>query len=234
MCHTGSMTHYVDTSIIQADFNRLALLSSEGWNHNSHYHGFLLKHVPSPCQHALEIGCGTGTFARLLAHRAGHVLALDLSPQMIRLAQERSAQYANLDFQLADVLSWEFPREQFDCIVSIATLHHLPLEELLIKMKAALSVNGTLIILDIFQGRPFDMLTSLIAIPVNLVLKYLKTGRVKDSRELREAWAEHGMRDSYLTLSQVRRICRTTLPGAKVRKHLLWRYSIFWQKTTGS
>lgn len=228
------MTHYVDSSMIQADFDRLALLSTGSWDHNSHYHSFLLNHVPSPCENALEIGCGTGTFARLLAKRARHVLALDLSPQMIRVARERSAQYANIDFQTADVLSWDFPREQFDCIVSIATLHHLPLEDLLIKMKSALSVNGTLIILDIFQGRPIDMLTSLLAIPVNLVLKYLKTGRVRDPREVREAWAEHGRRDMYLTLSQVRHICRTTLPGAKVRKHLLWRYSIIWQKTSGS
>ena len=228
------MTHSVDSSIIQADFDRLALLSREGWNHNSHYHSFLLNHVPSPCENALEIGCGTGAFARLLAKRAGHVLALDLSAQMIRVARERSAQYANLDFQLADVLSWEFPREQFDCIVSIATLHHLPLEDLLIKMKTALCVNGTLIILDIFQGRPIDILASLVAVPVNLVLKYLKTGRIRDPREVREAWAEHGRRDSFLTLTQIRHICRTTLPGAKVRKHLLWRYSIIWHKTPGS
>lgn len=227
------MTHYVDSSSIQADFDRLALLSREDWNHNSHYHSFLLKHVPSPCENVLEIGCGTGAFARPLANRARHVLALDLSPQMIRLAQERSEQYPNIDFQLADVLSWEFPREHFDCIVSIATLHHLPLEDLLIKMKNSLTANGTLIVLDVFQERPSDILTSLAAIPVNLILKYLKTGRFRDSREVREAWAEHGKRDSYLTLSQVRHICRATLPGAKVKKHLLWRYSIIWQKTSG-
>jgi len=31
-------------------------------------------------------GCGTGTFSRLLADRSEHVLALDLSPQMIQIA----------------------------------------------------------------------------------------------------------------------------------------------------
>jgi hypothetical protein len=52
-----------------------------------------------------------------------------------------------------------------------------------------------------------------------------------EPRQVREAWAEHGRHDSYLTLSQVRQISAAVLPGAEVRKHLLWRYSITWRKT---
>lgn len=221
-----------DVARVQADFDRLALLLQEGWNHNSHYHRFILKQVPPYSRNALEIGCGTGAFARLLARRVEHVLALDLSPQMIRLAQERSASYANIDFQLADVLSLEFPHEEFDCIVSIATIHHVPMEDILSKMKTALAVNGTIIVLDLYRARPSDIFTILTAIPINILLKYLKTGRSKEPPEVQEAWAEHGQYDSYLTLAQLRHICRTVLPGAKVRRHLLWRYSLVWKKTS--
>ncbi len=56
-------------SSIEADFDRLALLDDEGWTANNHYHKFLLQHVPRNCENALEIGCGTGAFARLLAKR---------------------------------------------------------------------------------------------------------------------------------------------------------------------
>ena len=220
----------VDVSIIQADFDRLALFSREEWDHNSHYHSFLLKHVPPRCSNVLELGCGTGTFARLLAERAEHVLALDLSPQMIRIAQERSGHLSNIDFQMADALAWEFPPEQFDCIVSIATLHHLPMEQMLIKMKAALAPNGTLIVLDLFQESLSDMFTIMLAIPVNFVLKYLRTGRVRESQAAREALAEHGQHDTYMSLSQLRQVCKTILPGARVKKHLLWRYSLIWKK----
>src|SRR5262252_8583858 len=125
-------------SQVQADFDRLAAFSQDGWNHNSHYHRYLLKHIPPHCQQALEIGCGSGAFARLLASRAEQVLALDVSPQMIRLAQERSHHYPNITYRVTDVLAWEFPSDHFDCIVLIATLHHLPLEEMLLKMKDAL------------------------------------------------------------------------------------------------
>jgi len=37
---------------IQADFDRLALLSDEGSNHNEHYHSFLLRQVPVACREA--------------------------------------------------------------------------------------------------------------------------------------------------------------------------------------
>src|SRR5207247_492669 len=147
--HTCMIDH-PDIPQIQADFDRLAAFSQDGWNHNSHYHRFLLRHVPQPCLQALEVGCGSGAFARLLATRAEQVLALDISPQMIRLAQERSQQYLHITFQVADALSWEFPSNHFDCIVSIATLHHVPLEEMLLKMKRALRVNGVLLILDLY------------------------------------------------------------------------------------
>src|SRR6185295_10544004 len=150
-------------STIQEDFDRIALVSDDGATHNDHYHNFLLRQLPANCQRVLEIGCGTGTFSRRLAARseavsAGiqsatgtHVLALDLSPEMIRLARERSAQFANLEFQLADVLQWPFPADSFDCIASIATLHHLPLSEALSKMKTALKPGGILLILDLFE-----------------------------------------------------------------------------------
>lgn len=233
MRQSKAMKDNIDVARIQADFDRLALLSREGWDHNSHYHRFILKQVPPHSRSALEIGCGTGAFARHLAHRVEHVLALDLSPQMIRLAQERAAAYANIDFQVADVLSLEFPPEQFDCIVSIATLHHLPMEDILSKMKTALAMNGTLIVLDLYQARPSDSFTMLAAIPINILLKYLKTGRIKEPQEVQEAWAEHGQYDSYLTLAQLRHICRAVLPGAQVRRHLLWRYSLVWKKTSG-
>jgi 2-polyprenyl-3-methyl-5-hydroxy-6-metoxy-1,4-benzoquinol methylase len=216
---------------IRADFDRIALLSENDWNHNSHYHDFLLRQLPLHCADALDIGCGMGAFSRLLASRSDRVLALDLSPQMIRVAKERSRQYPNVDFQVADAIAWEFPAEQFDCVASIATLHHLPFEETLSRMKGALKISGTLIILDLFQAEgPSDVLTSALAVPANIILKWVKTGRLREPREVRQAWAEHGRSDSYLTLSQIRQVCASVLPGARVRKHLLWRYSIVWKK----
>ncbi len=229
------MREHIDTATIQADFDRIAQFSNndsdDGWNHNNHYHRFLLEHVPTRCVEALDIGCGTGLFARLLAHRAKHVLALDLSPQTIQLARKHSTDFANIDFEAADVLSWKFSPERFDYIVSIATLHHMSMEAILPKMKEALAKGGTLVVLDIYETRFPDLFVNLAAIPTNLFMQKVKNGRrPAPSPEARAAMEEHQAHDSYLTLSQVHQICQAFLPDAIVRRHLFWRYSIVWKK----
>jgi ubiquinone/menaquinone biosynthesis C-methylase UbiE len=207
------------------------LPGQEGWNSNNHYHDFLLKHVPAGCPGALDIGCGLGEFSRRLAARAERVLGLDLSPEMVKVARGRSADFANLEFQVADVLEWEFPTEGYDCIASIATLHHLPLGLMLAKMKRALRPGGTLLVLDLWApASARDLVLSALAVPVSLVLRAAHGMPLKEPPEVREAWAEHGRHDIYLTLPQVRRTCASVLPGATVTRHLLWRYSIVWKK----
>jgi ubiquinone/menaquinone biosynthesis C-methylase UbiE len=75
------------TDRVREDFDRLAILSGGGgWDHNSHYHPFLLRQLPERLGEALEIGCGTSELARLLAERYERVLAVDLSPSMIEAA----------------------------------------------------------------------------------------------------------------------------------------------------
>jgi ubiquinone/menaquinone biosynthesis C-methylase UbiE len=217
---------------VQADFDRIALLSQAGWDHNRQYHTFLLAHIPPSCQAALDTGCGTGTFSRLLADRCDRVLALDLSPRMIEAAREGSKRYRNLAFQVADVTSWPFPVGEFDYVACIATLHHLPLAETLIKMREALRVGGALAVLDVYESAgPRDLLAGIVAAPVSRVLRLIKTGRLQEPPHVRQAWAAHGINDTYPTLEAVRQACRRVLPGAHVRRHLLWRYSIIWKKT---
>src|SRR5256885_2436548 len=136
---------------IQSDFDRIATLPNGAWDHNNHYHNFLLRYVPQNCETALDVGCGRGEFARLLAERAQSVLAIDLSPEMIRVARSDSTLKPNIEFKVADLMSCEIPNESLDCIASIATLHHLPLRAAILKMKAALKHGGVMLVLDIFE-----------------------------------------------------------------------------------
>jgi hypothetical protein len=98
-------------------------------------------------------------------------------------------------------------------------------------MKSTLKAGGTLLILDLFQAESLaDVSTGLLAVPVNIGLRLLKRGRLREPAAVRAAWAEHGRTDTYLTLTQVRRASATILPLAQVKRHLLWRYSIVWKK----
>jgi SAM-dependent methyltransferase len=221
-----------ETAHVRADFDRLALLEErQRWSHNDYYHSFILGQLPAPCRDVLEVGCGTGALARQIAERAETVLGVDLSPEMIRLARDKSRGYKNIEYRLADVLQWEWPCEAFDCIVSVATLHHMPLKPILACMKDALRPGGRLIVLDLYNAAtPGDFTLGALAFPVNLALKLRHTGTLLTPPDVRRAWDEHGRTDKYLTMRQVHEICDEVLPGARVKRHLLWRYSIVWEK----
>lgn len=215
------------------DFDQIAPLSDNGWNHNIRYYKYLLKHIPHHCEDVLDVGCGIGEFSRLLARRSKRVLAFDLSPESIRIAEEQSKQHSNIDFRVADAMTYEYPNGQFDCIVSIATLHHLEADETLSKLRKALKPNGSLIILDVLQEEGvYDKIFAfaVVAVLANTLLRLLKTGRISEPRELRKAMGEHQKNETYLTLSQVHELCRSVLPEAIMKRHLLWRYSIIYRK----
>ena len=218
------------TQKIREDFDRLALYDVEGWNHNNHYHSFLLEQLPSRGKVALDVGCGTGEFSLLLARRFEKVIAVDLSSNAIDIARQRSKDYRNIDYQVADILEWEITPEKFDAIVSIATLHHLSEEKLLPKLTSGLKPGGKLIVLDLLKLETIqDYLSDLIAVPLNRWF-LLKNRPPKPSPEAIAAMQEHLLTDEFLTLSEVKQIYQNKLKGAKIRKHLFWRYSVVWEK----
>lgn len=229
----------------QADFDRLALLDDEGWTANNHYHNSLLKHVPKNCETALEIGCGTGAFARELTKRSKRVVALDMSAEMIRVARKRSEGIGNLEFQEADVMQWEFsqesksPQEQgfqkghFDFVCSIATLHHLEQRELLMKIKDALQPGGVLVVLDLVESSGVvERMMDGVGLGVSACLRLINNGRLQPPPEVRKAWEQHGKHDHYLTVRQVRTLADEILPRAVVKRCLLWRYLLVYKKTS--
>lgn len=216
---------------MSADFDRLALLDEEGWTSNNHYHEFVLGQVPRDCENALEIGCGTGALARALAARCKRVVALDLSAEMIRVARSRSSRFDNLEFQWADAMTCDFPRSHFDFICSIATFHHLQQRELLMKIKDALRPGGVLVVVDLVQSEGLnERVFDIIGLGMSATLRLIHNGRLQPPPEVRKAWEQHGKHDTYSTITQIRALADELLPGANVRRHMLWRYSLVYRR----
>jgi ubiquinone/menaquinone biosynthesis C-methylase UbiE len=223
----------VDGSLAQVreDFDRIALLPEIRWDQSDYHRAMLLREAPGHSAASLDVGCGTGAFARLLAERSDRVLALDLSPNMIAMARSRSLAFGNIDYEVADVMSRALPSEHFDCVASLATVHHLPLETALMRFGRTLRPGGVLLILDVFRSATVgDLIASATSYPVAAALRWRYAGRLRPLPEVRAAWKEHGRHDRYSSLREMREVCARVLPGARVRRHLLWRYSLVWRK----
>ena len=112
------------------------------WDHNAHYWPLLLRELPPHCDRVLEVGCGAGALAAVLAGRATRVDAVDRSPAMVAPARARVP--ANVRVIEADVLDLALPPGGYDAVVSVSVLHQMPLEEALRVLAAAVRPGGVL------------------------------------------------------------------------------------------
>lgn len=195
---------------------------------------YLLRHIPRPCDAVLELGCGTGEFSRRLASLARKVVALDLSAEMIRVARSRSAERSNIEYVIGDMTTLPLRRSGFDCVVSLNTLHHVDAVQALGTMRGALRPGGTLLIADVLdragvRNLPLNLLAAVVRLVRRTVLD-----RKTQRGALHAAYKAHGCGESHPTLAQARALAATELPGAIVRGHLFWRYSIVWRAVESS
>jgi hypothetical protein len=92
-------------------------------------------------------------------------------------------------------------------------------------MRRSLAPGGVLLVQDLFQDAgAWDRVLGGVALVASL------GRRARASAETRAAWAEHASSDRFLTLPEVRQRAAVVLPGARVRRHLRWRYSLVWRK----
>ncbi len=86
----------------------------------------LLK--PSPADILLEIGTGTGAFARMAARQCRTLIAIDVSETMLTYAAQRARDegITNIVFAQGGFLTYEHRGEPVAAVVSQLALHHLP------------------------------------------------------------------------------------------------------------
>ena len=219
-----------DPEQVRKDFDRISALPAYESDGNASYHRHLTRHIPTRINRALDVGCGTGTFTRVLADRATRVDAIDLSPGMIEAARRNLLGRSNVRFEVADLLETPFESDRYDVIATLATLHHVPLELALNRLVTALAPGGTLLVLDLLDATGIKELPRNGIAWLALRLKRLAQGRPLVPADAERAWNDHGRRDRYDPWPEIVRTYRRLLPGTRLKRHLLWRYSAVWRK----
>ena len=118
-------------------------------------------------------------------------------------------------------MTYSFSDKSFELITAVATLHHLPLRPALLRFRQLLIPGGVLAIIRLYRGETFsDHALAAAAFPASWMFRLFR------------GYADVGapVRDPRETLREIRSACDVILPGASLRKHLLFRYSLTWRK----
>ncbi|MFJ6143741.1 class I SAM-dependent methyltransferase [Streptomyces anulatus] len=197
------------------------------WDHNAHYHRWILRRLPGRFTGALDVGSGSGDLARLLATRAEAVHGIDADPAIVERARERTAPGAPVTFSVGDALE-DVPSGSYDVITCVATIHHLPFGEALTHFRRRLAPGGTLIVVGLYRPRSrSDYLIDAVAIPSNIAMAWIKN---KGRRAPRPAAMTAPTRPATMAFADIVRDARLVLPGARPRRRLFWRYTLVWKR----
>ncbi|MGI5285869.1 class I SAM-dependent methyltransferase [Nonomuraea polychroma] len=194
------------------------------FDHNDHYHRTLLRRVPKGCQTALDVGCGTGRFARRLASLGIQVDAVDPAAEVIKAAE---AAGGGPRFHHADITEMELPEGRYDYISCLASIHHVPFGTVA-ALRDALAPGGVLAILGCYPERSaVDYAWSLAAIPANAAARLAVAateprGRAQGTRA--------PVKNPEMSLEEIRREAAALLPGASIRRLLFWRYLLVYRR----
>jgi SAM-dependent methyltransferase len=195
------------------------------WNHNDHYHKWILRRTPTrpgPIT-VLDVGCGRGDLVDRFRERNLEVTGIDPDPGMARVAASRFAAAETVTIQES---AFEQVHEPFDVITMIASLHHQPLADAFAHAHKLLKPNGRLLIVGLAKSQSMtDLAYDVVSSALNPLVALTKKLRGNSERPF-----DMPMRDPDETFDEIATLARRQLPGVRVRRRLFFRYTLEWAK----
>jgi ubiquinone/menaquinone biosynthesis C-methylase UbiE len=211
---------------VAAEYDRLGDLARV--DHAGRWLGDVL---PSAGDRALDLGCGSGRHAVLLAERFRKVAAVDVSGPMIELARCRRPR-PNISYRRAD-LREVADTGGYDFILSVLALHHVPdLHAALAHIRTLLAPGGRVVLMDMYEtgtgALPRRVLERIVPLRARLhglaaqtlVRDLIRRGPSAAWEVYRLStgpWLDHRVSDRFFTRDELRRACLEVFPGCELR-----------------
>ena len=118
----------------------------------------------------LEVGCGNGTYSKILILEAENLTATDFSDEMVAVAKERLKGVENVRVEKANCFNLSYPDSSFNTVFMANLLHIIrEPEKAVAEGKRVLKKNGKLIVIS-FTTEGMTFFNRL-----GMIYRYLKT-----------------------------------------------------------
>lgn len=117
----------------------------------------------------VEFGCGTGYFTKEIAKKASHVIATDLSDEMLEMAKTQLKEFHNITIQKANCEDTSFPSGRFDNVFMANLIHVVGNPTKALQESHQILRNGGLLLIVDFTGYGMNWFEKM-----KLGIRYLK------------------------------------------------------------
>ena len=201
-------------------------VNNDYWNHNVAFHRRIVRDTALRGGSALDVGCGDGLLLARLATVCRRVVGLEPDEQAVARARGRLKQIPQAEVLLDDVMDPDLPQRigTFETVSCVATLHHLPLEPALARLRELVAPSGRLIVVGLAANRGlWDwVLSALAVLPLRMI------------GALRRERSDIGVvtRPPRESLAEIRAAASRMLPEARIRRRFYYRYTLIWDRPT--
>jgi len=149
------------------------------------------------------------------------VVGIDVNLEMLSQARTFPDFDSRIQFVEGDVMKHPFSADSFDFITAVATLHHFPLRPALARFRVLLRPGGVLAVIGLYRHRTVaDFALDTVAFPTSWILRAVHGYSDPSTRKQRPRE----------TLREIRDASEALLPGAAIKRLLLFRYFLIWRK----
>jgi SAM-dependent methyltransferase len=204
------------------------------WNHNEHFHGWILRNLPARRQAAVDIGCGIGVLAGKLATCFEHVTGIDRNEGMAAAAGARLRCFPRVSIHRGDFAGFSSTARDggADLITMVAVLHHLDLDGTLGQIPRLLAPGGRLLVVGLARADSLaDLAFDVVSGAANPVMGMIKHPRaVRPPERGVDTQPVMPVMDPATTFAEITKAARAHLRGSTVRRRLFFRYTLRWEK----
>jgi len=100
----------------------------------------------------VEFGCGAGFYTKVLAENASHVMATDLSDEMLAVARTQLKNWQNVIVEKADCEKTEFPSGKFDSVFMANLIHVIENPPIALQESYRILKDGGLLLIVDYTG----------------------------------------------------------------------------------
>ena len=154
----------------------------------------------SATDRVLEVGCGTGSTALLLAPNVDQIIASDISSKMIGNAQQKAKESnaSNVQFVAENIFGDAISNGPYDAVLALNLLHLIhDIDGAIQRIHGLLKPGGVFISKTVCKpgkGAPFKFRFLRLVVPVMQLLWKAPFVRFMDAQELEDLVSSHGFR----------------------------------------
>lgn len=224
--------------LIRAAGRGLARLNDRHpWDHNAHFHPWILRSLLAAATRVLDVGCGRGALLGALHSRIERVDGIDPDPDMAYAAATALRDSPGVRVHrrtFAEQAALPETAEAYDAVTMVGSLHHQSLPDAFMRARRLLRPGGRLLAVTLVRPEGFGEqlwdVSNALTNPVIGVVKHPRPVREGTPSPALPPAAQMPVAEPTFSVAGLREQAESHLPGARIRRREGFRVTLRWQR----